>query len=62
MKVWVMHGSTESGDDVGPYVFGYEPTTEEQIAILAQEAGHLSSPAMMSKTPRSGTSVTLGLA
>ncbi|QGJ74066.1 hypothetical protein [Sinorhizobium meliloti] len=37
MKVWIMHGMTESGDDVGPYAFASEPTVDEQIAILKRD-------------------------
>ena len=34
MKVWILTGRTESGDDVGPFVFGHKPTDDEQLAIL----------------------------
>ncbi|QIV65938.1 hypothetical protein Cp1R7AA1_169 [Mesorhizobium phage Cp1R7A-A1] len=29
MQVWVTTGSTESGDDIGPYVWAFEPTGAE---------------------------------
>lgn len=34
MKVWVLTGETESGDDVGPYAWAHEPTREEALAKL----------------------------
>lgn len=34
MKLWVTTGRTESGDDVGPYVWGHKPTAKEVKAIL----------------------------
>lgn len=37
MKVWVMHGRTESGDDVGPYVFSFEPTKDQQVELLKRD-------------------------
>lgn len=37
MKVWVFTGTTESGDDVGPYIFDYYPSTAELQAILMQD-------------------------
>lgn len=35
--VWVATGTTESGDDWGPYVFDYEPTLEEVTAVLKED-------------------------
>lgn len=37
MKVWVFTGTTESGDEVGPYVFDYCPSTKELQAILMKD-------------------------
>jgi hypothetical protein len=34
--VWVAFGGTESGDDVGPYVFDHEPTKAELQALLME--------------------------
>lgn len=32
--IWVFTGATESGDEVGPYAFDYEPTKKELQGIL----------------------------
>lgn len=37
MKVWVLTGQTESGDDVGPYVWDYEPSLEECLVRLKRD-------------------------
>ncbi|CAH0343733.1 hypothetical protein [Rhizobium sp. CECT 9324] len=34
MKVWILTGRTESGDDVGPFVFSHNPTDDEQLEVL----------------------------
>lgn len=37
-NVWVAYGTTESGDDWGPYVwFKYEPTREEIEKVLRED-------------------------
>lgn len=36
MKVWVVTGRTESGDAVGPYVWGYNPSKEEIENLLKE--------------------------
>jgi len=35
--IWIFTGTTESGDDVGPYAFTSEPTTAELQQILMAE-------------------------
>ena len=35
--VWVCSGRTESGDDVGPYIWAREPSQEEVDAILSRD-------------------------
>ena len=37
ISIWVFTGRTESGDDVGPYLFDFEPTTEELQELLMDE-------------------------
>lgn len=37
MKIWIMYGCTESGDDIAPYAFDYLPTDEELIAVLKRD-------------------------
>lgn len=37
MKVWVLTGRTESGDDIGPYVWGKEPTQAEIDAVFMRD-------------------------
>ena len=34
MKVYVVVGRTESGDEVGPYVFAFKPDTEELTKVI----------------------------
>ncbi|TCR92612.1 hypothetical protein [Rhizobium sp. BK376] len=34
MRVWVAVGRTESGDDVGPYVWSYEPDEAEILRVM----------------------------
>lgn len=38
--VWVLTGCTESGDDVGPYVFRTKPSVKRMIAVLKRDWGH----------------------
>jgi hypothetical protein len=37
MQVWVTTGRTESGDDIGPYAWGFEPTKEEVECRLRED-------------------------
>jgi hypothetical protein len=37
MRVWVLVGRTESGDDVGPYVWANEPSHFEILDVLRQD-------------------------
>lgn len=37
MKVYVGIGQTESGDDVGPYVWKNKPSKEDQLGLLLIE-------------------------
>ncbi|MGV1762822.1 hypothetical protein [Rhizobium rhizogenes] len=34
MKVWVLVGRTESGDNVGPYVWDRQPSDTEIVEVL----------------------------
>ncbi|MGY5795172.1 hypothetical protein ACXHXM_34015 len=37
MQVWVMTGSTESGDDYGPYVFADKPSEAQMQELLKRD-------------------------
>ncbi|MER9596131.1 hypothetical protein [Mesorhizobium sp. M0244] len=38
-RVWVTTGRTESGDDVGPYVWAREPSDEAVITAIDAQFG-----------------------
>lgn len=35
--VYVMVGMTESGDDVGPYVFDFEPSEADLMSVVVED-------------------------
>lgn len=40
MKIWIVTGNTESGDEIVPLAFSYKPVVDEVIKILKEVFPH----------------------